>query len=357
MSIEKIINSSILEKNIVKNKSVCVLAYNGIGDTIILGPLLRALDKILPAKVLFPDNPMLATFKTLGVRTLARPLDPCYRKINGDDTHTTRLDALLKKINIGAIFHLRRDYVENKEQIVSAHSRLRENGIAVWDMCVDQSEHNKIHSYELARRCLADANIVAPVTPGNWLARAAMNIDTKQERSGVLIYTGSGQVHKRWPPKLWAKLISELYAAKHSISILPGFDADERRDSIELKNELDNLDIRPQILPPSSIANVSKYIMRHRHVISTDTYVVHLSCSLGVPVLGIYLATDPVIYGPLGRGASIVSPFFYECPRRTRIGNCDAWELGCAERTCLHELDVNMVIDCTLNWLNKESCE
>ncbi len=59
----------------------------------------------------------------------------------------------------------------------------------------------------------------------------------------------------------------------------------------------------PVLAPPSAIRDLAELLAGAAAVVGADTGPVHLAASLGVPTVGVFVATDPRRNGPRGRRA------------------------------------------------------
>mgnify|MGYP001131208858 CR=1 FL=1 len=126
---------------------------------------------------------------------------------------------------------------------------------------------------------------------------------------------------KRWPLRHWLAL------------------ADRLKDRCELRWSLgpEEEDLRtwlPQetgvpALPKGSLWQLAGALRQADRVIAPDTGLLHLAVVLGVPVIGVYGSSDPVIAGiPEGSGVIV----------RTGISCAPCRERRCLRRQCLEEL-------------------
>jgi ADP-heptose:LPS heptosyltransferase len=126
---------------------------------------------------------------------------------------------------------------------------------------------------------------------------------------------------KRWPLRHWLSLAGML------------------KDRCELRWSLgpEEEDLRewlPQetgvpALPQGSLWRLAAALRQADRVIAPDTGLLHLAVVLGVPVIGVYGSSDPVIAGiPKGSGVIV----------RTGISCAPCRERRCLRRQCLEEL-------------------
>ena len=122
----------------------------------------------------------------------------------------------------------------------------------------------------------------------------------------VLLHATSAQ-RKLWPESRWVDL-GRVLAARSVVSVLPWGDVAERERSVRLAAQI------PQAVVPErfELHAMAALLAGARVVAGTDTGLTHLAGALGVPVVGIYCATDPAATG------------LYGCARAVNLGGIGA---------------------------------
>jgi ADP-heptose:LPS heptosyltransferase len=120
------------------------------------------------------------------------------------------------------------------------------------------------------------------------------NIDSKQIL-GISL-TGGWEA-KRYKEKDYVELI-KLILAKYDVNLilLWGTDA-ERKEAVAIHEAFPD---RAYIIPDSPIKYLGAIIERCNALIGNDSGPLHLAVSVGVPTLGIYGPTNPMLQGPYG---------------------------------------------------------
>ncbi len=62
------------------------------------------------------------------------------------------------------------------------------------------------------------------------------------------------------------------------------------------------------LAPPTDLRTLAALLARARLFVGGDSGPLHLACSLGCPVIGLYGSTDPLVNGPWGVPSRAVSP-------------------------------------------------
>jgi ADP-heptose:LPS heptosyltransferase len=141
---------------------------------------------------------------------------------------------------------------------------------------------------------------------------------------------------KRWPLRHWITLAGML------------------KERCDLRwslgpEEMDLRDWLPQAtgveaLPPLGFWQLGSALRQAHHVVSPDTGLLHLAVVLGVPVLGLFGASDPVVAGlPQSAGRVL----------RTGISCSPCRERDCQRRQCMEELMPDLVLQSLLQGLGR----
>jgi heptosyltransferase-1 len=116
----------------------------------------------------------------------------------------------------------------------------------------------------------------------------------------VLLHA-TAQPEKQWPEERWIALGRAL-AARGTDLVLPWGTQAERRRSERIAGALPQARI-PEREPLDRIAAV---IAGAQFVIGVDTGLMHLAAALRVPLVGIFVGSEPGLTGPIGQGPIVV---------------------------------------------------
>jgi heptosyltransferase-1 len=119
----------------------------------------------------------------------------------------------------------------------------------------------------------------------------------------VLLHATSAAA-KLWPEARWIELAGALHARGFRC-VLPWGNPRERERSERLAAAMAEARVPPALPLPEA----ASLLAGARAVIGVDTGLTHLAAALGVPTVGIYLATDPAATG------------LYGCPRAVNVGD------------------------------------
>jgi heptosyltransferase-1 len=163
-----------------------------------------------------------------------------------------------------------------------------------------------------ARRVVGgvDYGIVAPAFPpaeadddspriveNPWLTHAERFAWVPPTPWAVLLHATSADA-KLWPVFQWKKLASAL-AATGLATVLPWGNAAEKARADTIADR-----VKGTIVPPALGLHTLAGLLGHADcAIGVDTGLTHLAAALGVPTVGVYVATDPRATGVLAARA------------------------------------------------------
>src|SRR3954468_5814965 len=131
--------------------------------------------------------------------------------------------------------------------------------------------------------------------PDFGLDRAAL-MHGAPAREAVLLHA-TARAEKEWPVQNWIELGRSL-SARGLVPVLPWGTEAERRRSEQIAAALPSAKI-PDRAP---LDEVARLIARASFVIGVDTGLLHLAAALGVPLVAIFLGSEPKLTGPIGQG-------------------------------------------------------
>ena len=113
----------------------------------------------------------------------------------------------------------------------------------------------------------------------------------------VILLHATARPEKEWPVGRWIELGQSLAAHGYSV-VLPWGNEIERQRSEEIAEAVPNASI--PILQP--LDQMARMVARAAFVVGVDTGLLHLAAALGVPLVAIFVGTEPGQHGPLGQG-------------------------------------------------------
>lgn len=121
----------------------------------------------------------------------------------------------------------------------------------------------------------------------------------------VALHLGTGPMaYKQWPIARFAALAAEICRrAPGAVIILTGTGSDSNAVR-EFCNLFDGLAVNATSL--GSVAETAALLHRCDLLVTNDTGVMHLGASVGTPTVGLFGATSPIQWGPLGKQSTYV---------------------------------------------------
>jgi heptosyltransferase-1 len=123
---------------------------------------------------------------------------------------------------------------------------------------------------------------------------------SEQARYAVLLH-GTSRAAKEWSEPYWIAVGDWLQ--RHGVEVvLPWGSEDERLRSERLCNAIAN----SRVLPRQSLDRTAQVIGNAAIVVGVDTGLLHLAAAYRVPLVAVFLATEPGLTGPVGAGPMTV---------------------------------------------------
>lgn len=151
---------------------------------------------------------------------------------------------------------------------------------------------------------------------------------TQTTRPRVVLVPGASRrgAIKRWPLRHWITL-AQLLKDRCDLRWSLGPEEEDLRDWLPETTGV-------AALPRLGFWQLAAALRQADQVVAPDTGLLHLAVVLGVPALGLYGSSDPMVAG-LPPGAGLVL--------RTGIACAPCRERACQRRQCLEELDPGLV--------------
>jgi heptosyltransferase-1 len=114
----------------------------------------------------------------------------------------------------------------------------------------------------------------------------------------IVFLHGTTRDDKLWPVNYWIKLKELLLQHTHCKILLPWGNEIEKQcaDHIAMGTDRESI----QVLPKSSISDLTKILAASKLNIAVDTGLGHLSAALNSPTISLYAPTDPKLIGTVG---------------------------------------------------------
>jgi heptosyltransferase-1 len=116
----------------------------------------------------------------------------------------------------------------------------------------------------------------------------------------ALLFTATARDEKLWPEPNWIELGRALNR-KGLMCVLPAGNAVERERAQRIAKQLPHA----ELVPPMGLDSLSTVIERAQCAVGVDTGLSHLAAALRVPIVAIYVATEPGANGVAGDRTAI----------------------------------------------------
>jgi heptosyltransferase I len=135
----------------------------------------------------------------------------------------------------------------------------------------------------------------APNTIDFGLARDALRERTQRPYS--ILFHSTARPEKEWPEAHWVELGKALAASGHALLLPWGSELEQAR-SIRLAEQIPGASVPPR----RPLDAMARLVAGASFVVGVDTGLLHLAAALGVPLVAIFVASEPGLTGPMGQG-------------------------------------------------------
>jgi heptosyltransferase-1 len=157
---------------------------------------------------------------------------------------------------------------------------------------VDRNRHAIARNRELTGLALG---YTPQGEPDYGLDRARLAGPQPASRYGVLLH-GTAEPAKEWPVAHWRTLAAAL-GAEFDLLVLWGTEAERARAERIVSGVA-----RARAPDRRPLDEVARLIAGASFVVGVDTGLMHLAAALGVPLVAIFVDSEPELTGPVGRG-------------------------------------------------------
>lgn len=168
--------------------------------------------------------------------------------------------------------------------------------------------------------------------PRDWLASLVAAEDVAESEIGF--FPTSSQTVKRWSVDKWLRL-AELFHARgqHRFRIVSGILHHEREGAHRLAENM-RRQLKHGHVDVAVYGDVLGFLRAFKGLgalVANDTAAVHAGAALGIPTIGIYLATSGLVWGGFSPDfVAVQSAEGLACPeQKLHTGNCNLYYSGC----------------------------
>jgi hypothetical protein len=309
-----------------RHKAALLFLNGGLGNGIILAPVLRCIERALPGLVYFsPPNDMLQSDWLRNALALTGPkaiLPPLWRRFLPADQ--AEIVSFAKSAGVTLVLNFRKEAASQDGHYFAFRQLAADHGIECWDLHELEGEELRLPIARQAARVLERHGIAAVIANLAWLNAAY------QPRGGVIgISVGASVAVKRWPAERWSPVIGMLRDRGYAVEVAAGPDEAERAIACRLAAEHG---VQPGVRLLSATTELRDWIASLDALISNDTLAVHLAAALGCPVVALYLATDGRIWSPVAAPGGFIaaqSQIGLDCELMKVDGTCHRFYAGC----------------------------
>lgn len=289
----------------VEVDKILVIRGGGLGDFILILPLLRALRQ---------SNPK-AVIQILGHKGIAQLAVDCHLADLVLSLESAEVSLLFQDSAISGPDLPLFDKLKGTDQVFSflgcAGGQFHHNlgmftSQIVWISAPIQTgvhaAQHFLNQAKLDRLNLADLDVQLEVSlEYQKQAKDFLNQHFDSTTPVIAIHPGSGSAKKNWPFSNYAQLVKKIESLGIKVLLIEG-EAD--RGIVEsLKNEVGKELPTASHKPLPILAGILKYC---HFLIGNDSGISHLAGITGIPVLALFGPTDPTIWKSLGQNVEVM---------------------------------------------------
>lgn len=311
--------------------SIAILQTAGIGDTVLLIPVLQDLRAHFPeAKLLLFTGKSNYEMARLipGINVIALPVTRPFSALRIIRRHAFDLwvdTGQWARLNaVFSFFSRSRFKIGFKTAFQYRHS--------VYDHAV--LHRSDVHECDNFKSLLFVLGIFSSSLP-----KLALPLVVSQPKLIVLHLHAGGSRHylKEWPVENWVQLIDILTAQGFEVAL-----TGSARDASSLFSVKAACKEKERIQIPAGLYNFSetaKLLKEAGAVISIDTGIMHVAAALGCPLVALHGPTSPARWGAIGPNVEVVAPLkvYRTC---IHLG----FESTCRENRCMQMIQVPQVL-------------
>lgn len=310
--------------------------FNGIGNGIIISPILKCFENSNPhIKYFHTDNQILANLwfsQKAGLKNLIGFSQLSWRRFNPNDYEEINSFILNNRINL--IINVRNEgpkydigYYDFKR------SHCQNSKLSFWDLDFSDIE-NRTSQLNLSAdiiNLLKQYGVDFTSYNSTWLNGVKKIIANNTVGFGM----AASQTNKRWSVKKWIKVGRKLLEKQiNKIIIIGGNSVQEVKESTEVLKELNSKQC--ELIIHRSIEEISEILGELQCFISNDTGLLHIAVAIGTPTVGIYTNTNPDVWGHCDKKNFIAL-------QNQNMNRCDALKLHSGN--CFHYYDICPAIE------------
>jgi hypothetical protein len=302
---------------------VLVVNYPGIGDAILAYPVISSLARSSRFADSIIAHPRAGLYEELSVRSIfptpsnLQLFNPIWYSF--DDQHRAEIVSQAKRWKIRVILNMQNEgplYDLGYYRFKSAYA----DSFEFWDMDFDDLY------FRAERKPILD-DVRALLTANGIMWHSPQLLGNKvRAPNRITVFVGSSEANKRWGIENWSELLE--YLALHFSSmefvVFAGSTLAEIDEVGCLATNLRHCD-NVTCLTPLSLDDSLRRLAESQIIITHDSYPIHYAGITRTPAVGVFLSTDPIVWG------SYENPFFAFVSSKEK---CDGVKHGTGN--CIH---------------------
>jgi hypothetical protein len=292
-----------------------------------LYPVVRALNldpRFAANTIAFPDSPLYLTPASQSFAPIPSnsvPYNPDW--VNFDERNWQSIVYFMRRHGLKYIINVQNEGPFYDKGYYRFRS-VRAADYSFWDLDFAKiyRSNEKVHILDSVRTMLLGNGIL-------WWYPPRQRQHCTSPR-GLTCYVGGSEANKRWHSAQWARLILRLseVIGEETVSVISGNSLEERAELDAIRQEIRQT---PSVIFPGSgtLDENIDHIARSKLLLTHDSYPIHLASLLFIPTVGLYFATDPIIWGSHHNQFRYVASTVECSGRKQGTGNCVHFHTAC----------------------------
>jgi ADP-heptose:LPS heptosyltransferase len=309
-------------------KNVYLVNFAGVGNGIMTMPVIKFLiENKKYGKVFCSANGIIKNpefNKIAKVKDKLFSVDPIWRRFSKSDW--VKINDFLQENNISDIYNFRNENLEEYEEFKKKFPKYNYFDLNYKKLKTRKFKETVFNDIFSFFKKTGFKNTKATC---EWLSKFRKNDNNKTLRIGFMV--SASQMNKELHYEKWvvlARLLLKKYK-KISIEIFSGISDEEIQDASRIVNFIDNN--KCKFVGKLDLIETAEKLGRLNCLASNDTGLIHMAGAIGIPTVGVYVSTDPEVWGI----NSFVKHYFV---KSSTVGKCENWKYYAG--TCDHFYDI-----------------
>jgi ADP-heptose:LPS heptosyltransferase len=317
----------VIKNNIARN--VYIVNFPGVGNGIMVMPVIKFLIKnnkyynVFCTENGIIKNKELNKIAKVGERLF--PVDPIWRRFNKSDW--SDINSFLENNNIEDIYNFRNENLEEYEEFKLQYTKYSYNDLNFEKL---KNRKSSIPIFYDIFSLFKEKGFYNSKDKCEWLSSFKKSAKRKFEiRIGFMV--SASQMNKKLHYEKWVTLARLILNnnINFSVYIFSGITDEETNDAKRIVHLISN--DRCKFVGKLNLVDTAKKIGDLDCFVSNDTGLIHMAGAIGIPTVGVYLSTEPKVWG--------VNSFVpHYSIKSDSVGKCEGWRLYAG--TCNHFYDI-----------------